>query len=59
MEPAGAFGLRLLELCQEEGLIIRAIGDIAAFCPPLIIAEEEIDSLFDRFARALARATKA
>jgi 4-aminobutyrate---pyruvate transaminase len=56
LDPPGAFGLRLLELCQEEGLIIRAIGDIAAFCPPLIITAAEIDELFDRFARALARA---
>jgi 4-aminobutyrate--pyruvate transaminase len=54
-EKPGAFGLRLAELCQEEGLIIRAIGDLMAFCPPLIITEAEIDDMFDRFARALAR----
>jgi 4-aminobutyrate--pyruvate transaminase len=52
----GAFGLRLAELCHEEGLIIRAIGDIIAFCPPLIITGDEIDSMFDRFGRALDRA---
>ncbi|MGD0723827.1 MAG: aspartate aminotransferase family protein [Roseiarcus sp.] len=54
-ERAGAVGARLAELAQEEGLIIRAIGDIIAFCPPLIITADEIDMLFDRFARALAR----
>ena len=54
--PPGSFGARLAELCHEEGLIIRAIGDIVAFCPPLIITAEEIDALFDRFGRALARA---
>jgi 4-aminobutyrate--pyruvate transaminase len=26
-----------------------------AFCPPLIITEAEIDELFDRYERALAR----
>jgi len=51
----GATGLRLAELAHEEGLIIRAIGDVIAFCPPLIITALQIDDLFDRFERALAR----
>ena len=51
----GAVGARVAELAQEEGLIIRAIGDIIAFCPPLIINSGEIDELFDRFARAMTR----
>ncbi len=55
-EKPGAYGARLAELCQEEGLIIRAIGDVIAFCPPLVITEDEVDSMFDRFERALARA---
>jgi 4-aminobutyrate--pyruvate transaminase len=51
----GAVGARLTELCQEEGLIIRAIGEIIAFCPPLVITSAEIDEMFDRFGRALKR----
>jgi len=51
----GAVGARLAELAHEEGLIIRAIGDIVAFCPPLIIERSEIDEMFERFGRALAR----
>jgi 4-aminobutyrate--pyruvate transaminase len=54
-EKPGATGLKLSELCHEEGLIIRAIGDIIAFCPPLIITEKQIDDIFDRFGRALSR----
>lgn len=54
-EKPGATGLKLAELCHEEGLIIRAIGDIIAFCPPLIITEKQIDDVFDRFGRAMAR----
>jgi 4-aminobutyrate--pyruvate transaminase len=54
-ETPGAYGARLAELCQEEGLIIRAIGDLIAFCPPLIITEAELDEMFNRFARALQR----
>jgi 4-aminobutyrate--pyruvate transaminase len=54
-EAPGAFGARLAELCQEEGLIVRAIGDIVAFCPPLIISQAEIDEMFNRFGKALKR----
>ncbi len=39
---------------QDHGLILRALGDTCAFCPPLIITEAEIDELFDRFERALS-----
>ncbi|RUY19782.1 aminotransferase class III-fold pyridoxal phosphate-dependent enzyme, partial [Mesorhizobium sp. M7A.F.Ca.US.001.04.2.1] len=40
--------------CQNHGLIIRNMGDIIAFCPPLIISEPEIDEMFRRFELALA-----
>lgn len=55
----GAYGARLAELCHEEGLIIRAIGDVIAFCPPLVISEGDMDEMFARFGRALARAPAA
>jgi 4-aminobutyrate---pyruvate transaminase len=51
----GSIGAKLAELCHEEGLIIRAIGEIIAFCPPLVISEAEVDEMFDRFAKALKR----
>ena len=54
-EPVGSLGARIADLCHEEGLIIRNIGDVIAFCPPLIITPAEIDDMFDRFGRALAR----
>ncbi|RWJ39846.1 MAG: aminotransferase class III-fold pyridoxal phosphate-dependent enzyme [Mesorhizobium sp.] len=40
--------------CRNHGLIVRNIGDIVAFCPPLIISELEIDEMFRRFETALA-----
>ena len=46
----------MVALAQEEGLIVRAIGDAVSICPPLVITEEEIDQLFDRLGRALDRA---
>ena len=51
--PAGKVGLYCSDRCQEQGLIIRNVGDVIAFCPPLVITESEIDELFDRFGRAL------
>ena len=49
----GRVGLHVIERCHEHGLIVRAIGDIVAFCPPLIIEREQISDMFARFGRAL------
>ena len=49
---AGVGGF-LAKRAQHHGLIIRPLGDTIAFCPPLIIKEDEIDLMFERFSRAL------
>jgi 4-aminobutyrate--pyruvate transaminase len=46
-------GPRCAEAAEREGLIVRAIGDTLAICPPLVISESEIESLIERLARAL------
>ena len=46
-EPYGKKGMLLAEACQKNGLIVRAIGDVIAICPPLIITDAQIDELFD------------
>ncbi len=46
-EPYGKIGMLLADACQKNGLIVRAIGDVIAICPPLIITESQIDELFD------------
>ncbi|UZE50916.1 aspartate aminotransferase family protein [Rhodopseudomonas sp. P2A-2r] len=38
---------------HEHGLIVRAIGDTLALCPPMIITEEQVDELFRRFVKTL------
>ena len=53
-DPAQKAGARLAELALAQGLIVRAMGDSIAFCPPLIITAEQIDDMFARFARAMA-----
>lgn len=54
--PAGSFGRLVGQRAQANGLIVRAIGDTLAFCPPLIITEEQIDEMFDLFSKALDEA---
>ena len=54
-DPARKAGPRLAELALEQGLIVRAMGDAIAFCPPLIITAAQIDEMFMRFERAMSR----
>ncbi|HEY4124718.1 MAG TPA: aminotransferase [Rhizomicrobium sp.] len=55
-DPTKAVAATVGRFCEEEGLIVRALlGDRVAFCPPLVITEAEIDELFDRFDRGLAK----
>jgi 4-aminobutyrate--pyruvate transaminase len=42
-----AVGAMAADMLQEQGLLVRAMGDTVAFCPPLVITEAEIDEMFD------------
>jgi 4-aminobutyrate--pyruvate transaminase len=53
--PAAKAGARLAALAQDEGLIVRAMGDTIALCPPLIISNTELAELFERLGRAFDR----
>ena len=55
-DPKRFAAAKVVALAQEEGLIVRAIGDAVSICPPLVISREEIDLLFERLGRALDRA---
>ncbi len=53
-------GAVIAEKIFEHGLIVRGLpGDAVATCPPLIIDENQIDELFDKFERGLDDAAKA
>jgi 4-aminobutyrate--pyruvate transaminase len=54
-EPARGVGARLAALALAEGLIVRAMGDAVALCPPLIATADDIDEIFARLGRALQR----
>ena len=52
-DPVGKVALYLFERAQEHGVILRAIQDYIAFCPPLIVTPEQIDQIVERFGAAL------
>ena len=56
-DPKVGFGAYFQKQAESEGLIIRAIGDTIAVCPPLIIVEDEIDELLGCLGRALDATT--
>jgi 4-aminobutyrate---pyruvate transaminase len=41
-----AVGAKCMQLCQERGLIVRAVGDVIALCPPFIVTPNQIDEIF-------------
>ncbi len=52
-DPAAKVGQHLADRAEESGLIVRALMDSVAFCPPLIITEDQIGDMLSRFERAL------
>jgi len=56
-EPKQGVGIHFQACAEEEGLIIRAIGDTIAVCPPLITTEDEIDEILGCLERALHATT--
>ena len=54
----GALGAAVAAAMQAEGVLVRAIGDTLAVCPPLIITEEGVDQIVDAFHRALPAAAE-
>ena len=52
-DPKAGVGEFLARRGHHHGVIVRALGDTIAFCPPLIIKDNEIDLMFERFALAL------
>ena len=49
-----AVGAYCLNRALDHGLILRNLGDAMAFCPPLIIDDNQVDELFGKFERALS-----
>jgi 4-aminobutyrate---pyruvate transaminase len=52
-EPARGVGAHAMGRCEHNGLIVRALGDSVALCPPLIITEAQVDEVFSKLETAL------
>ncbi len=52
-DPKATVGAYAQARCRDHGLIVRAIGDSIAFCPPLIIENDDIKELVAAFGKAL------
>jgi 4-aminobutyrate--pyruvate transaminase len=52
-EPAEGVGAYAMGRCLEHGLIVRALGDSLALCPPLIITDAQVDEVFSKLEQAL------
>ncbi len=50
MKGAGAI---VQEEAKSRGVLVRALGDTIAFCPPLIISDDELRTVVVRFGEAL------
>lgn len=55
-DPKQGVGPEASRLIEQNGAILRAIGDTIAICPPMIITEAELNELFDRFEKGLDQA---
>ncbi|MDR7031664.1 aminotransferase [Mesorhizobium sp. BE184] len=55
-KPAQGVGPLTAKLLEENGLILRAMGDTIGLCPPMVISEGELNELFDRLEKALRQA---
>jgi 4-aminobutyrate--pyruvate transaminase len=46
-------GAMVAARCEAHGLILRALGDSIAICPPLIINSDQVDELVSKLKRSL------
>jgi putrescine aminotransferase len=46
-------GERCRDICIEQGLVMRAVGDTMIVAPPLVITEPQLDELVDKARRAV------
>ncbi|WP_024509951.1 aminotransferase [Bradyrhizobium sp. ARR65] len=51
-EP-GRVGALAMQIAHDQGLVLRAIGDTLALCPPLIVTEDQVHEIIERMRRIL------
>ncbi len=51
--PADMVGLGVARQLMRKGIILRALGDVISFSPPLVIDRDEIDAMVDALSEIL------
>ncbi len=54
--PVGKDAMAIRDTMISRGVIARAINDVIAFCPPLVITDEQVQKVLDVFAEVTAAA---
>ena len=57
-DPSRSAGAIVQAEAKARGVLVRALGDTVAFCPPLIISESDLKAVVSRFGEALDAAAK-
>ena len=57
LEAERELGNKIDAACEEMGLLVRPLINMAVFSPPLIITIEQIDEMFDILEKALVQVT--
>lgn len=57
LEAQRRLGILLDKACEEMGLLVRPLINMAVFSPPLIISRDQIDEMFDILESALQKVT--
>ena len=52
--PAGSRAYETFVGCFEAGVLVRTTGETIAISPPLVVATEEIEHIFETIRRVLA-----
>jgi len=55
LESERSLGSKIDEACEELGLLVRPLINMAVFSPPLIITIEQIDEMFDILEAAIIK----
>ncbi len=57
-DPSRGAGAIVQAEAKSRGVLVRALGDTVAFCPPLIISDSDLKTVVARFGEALDAAAK-
>ena len=58
LEEERELGAMIDAACEELGLLVRPLINMAVFSPPLVITRSQIDEMFDLLEKALEKVTR-